>query len=139
MATTIGTALDLVSKASKALDSVREQAKTSSDAMLKENISKLYDDFLDLKAIIIRLTEENTELRRTMSEKPAKPEIRQVGSANYYYVGEEGPYCQPCYDRDSKLVNLQPRQEFAGGHGRRCGVCLTVFFELHRTGPIRGI
>jgi hypothetical protein len=51
--TTVGTALDLVSKASKALDSMRERAKPSNDAALKENISKLYDD-LDLKAIIVR-------------------------------------------------------------------------------------
>jgi len=130
---TIKTALELLGNASKGLESVRERAKTSSDAALKESISKLYDDFLDLKAIILRLTEENTELRRQISqsvEKPPMPEIRQVGETNYYFVGDQGPYCQPCYIRNSKLVDLMPQQRFAGGTGRKCPVCFTVFFEV---------
>ncbi len=84
---------DLIGKASKALNSLRERAKTSKDAELKENISKLYDDFLDLKAVILRLTEENAELRRTIAahaQEPPKPEIRQVGETNYYFVGTRG-------------------------------------------------
>jgi hypothetical protein len=62
--TTVTVAIDLITKASKALDWVRERAKTSNDAALKESISKLYDDFLDLKAIILRLTEETWNIRR---------------------------------------------------------------------------
>jgi hypothetical protein len=131
--TTVGAALELVTKASKALESVRERAKTSTDAALKENISKLYDDFLDLKAIIVRVTEENAALRRAQVEKPTKPEIRQVGETNYYFVGDQGPYCQKCYDGNGKLlVNLMPRQEYAGGPGRKCEVCGKVFFEERR-------
>ena len=128
----VSAALEVLSKASKALDSLREQAKGSKDAMLKENISRLYDDFLDLKAAIIRVTEENSELKRRLSEqseKPATPEIRTVGTANYYYRGDAGPFCQPCYDLKGKLINLAPRQEYAGGMGRKCEVCNKVFFE----------
>jgi hypothetical protein len=134
--TTITAALDLISKSSKALDSVREQAKSSHDAVLKENILGLYDHFLDLKAIVLRLTEENAALRQSMAAqavKPPKPEIRQVGETNYYYVGDQGPYCQKCYDgNNGKLVNLMPRQDYAGGPGRKCEVCETVFFESRR-------
>jgi len=127
--TTVGAALELLAKASKALDSLRERAKTSHDVALKESISNLYDDFLDLKAIIVRLTEENAALRRAQSEKPPKPEIRQVGDTNYYYVGDAGPHCQPCYDKNGKLVLLTARQEYMGGMGRVCQVCKDVFIE----------
>jgi hypothetical protein len=129
---TIKTALDLLGNASKGLESVRERAKTSNDAALKESISKLYDDFLDLKAIIVRLTEENAGLRQQISqgvEKPLKPEIRQVGETNYYFVSDKGPYCQPCYDLNGKLMTLTPQQNYAGGTGRKCHVCNNTFFE----------
>lgn len=138
----VGTALDLLGKASKGLDSVRERAKTSNDAAFKENISKLYDDFLDLKAVILRLTEENAELRRQIAdtaEKPPKPELRQVGNANYYFVGDEGPFCQPCFDSNQKLINLTPRKEFGSHMGRQCLVCHHVFSESENSTPPRRI
>lgn len=115
---------------------MRERATTSNDAALKGNISTLYDEFLALKEIIGRITEENAELRRTLAaqaEKPPKPEIRQVGETNYYFVGDQGPFCQPCYDGNGKLVNLMPRQHYAGGYGRKCQVCEKVFFESHES------
>jgi len=124
--------LEVLTKASEALDSLREQAKGSKDAMLKENISRLYDDFLDLKAAVIRVTEENGELKRRLiqpSETPTKPEIRTAGTTNYYFLGNAGPFCQPCYDLNGKLINLSPLQEYAGGMGRKCEVCNKVFFE----------
>ena len=135
---TVTAAMDLLGKASKALDSLRERAKTSNDAELKENLSRLYDHFLDLKETVLRIKEENAELRRTIAaqaEKPPKPEIRQVGETNYYFVGEEGPYCQPCYDGNNKLVNLMPKLHYTGGWGRTCKVCGKVFFEGSETPP----
>jgi hypothetical protein len=130
--TTVGAALEIVNKAWKALEAIRERAQTSKDSVLKDNISNLYDDVLALKAIIVRLTEENADLRRSIAEgaeKPPKPEIRQVGAVNYYFVGEEGPYCQPCYDDKGKLVNLTPQQRYSGGTGRKCEVCKNLFIE----------
>ncbi len=124
--------MDLLGKASKALDSLRERAKTSNDAELKENLSRLYDHFLDLKETVLRIKEENAELRRTIAaqaEKPPKPEIRQVGETNYYFVGEQGPYCQPCYDGGGKLVYLTPTETHSGGTCRKCRVCKQVFYE----------
>ena len=58
--------------------------------LTEETISLHHDDVLALKAIIVRLTEENADLRRSIAEgaeKPPKPEIRQVGAVNYYFVG----------------------------------------------------
>lgn len=139
--TTVAAAMDLLAKASKALDALRERAETSKDAELKESISNLYDHFLDLKELVLRIREENAELRRTVAaqaEKPPKPEIRQFGETHYYFVNEDGPFCQPCYDCHGRLVRLMPLQDYAGGPGRKCEVCDKVFFESRRPmEPIR--
>lgn len=128
---TAKTALDLIGKAATGLHSIRERAKTANDIALKENVSRLYDDFLDLKAIILQLTEENFELKRRIAQESEKqkPQIRQVGKTIYYFVGEEGPFCQKCYDAGGKLVHLMPLDDFVIGSGRNCEVCKTVFIE----------
>ena len=111
---------------------VREQAKLSKDADLKAHISDLYDSMLSLKEAVMLVTDENNELRRRLAElenPPKKPEIRQVGEVNYYYEGEKGPYCQPCYDSKEKLVMLTPPQVMDGGIRRRCEVCSKTFWE----------
>jgi hypothetical protein len=130
--TTVAAATTILANAMKALDSLREQAKGSKDAALKESISNLYDNLLDMKAAVIRVEEENSELRRTIAQQAEKlpnPEPRQVGKAIYYFVGDKGPYCQPCYDGNHKLALLAPQAEYAGGLGRKCEVCNKVFFE----------
>ena len=131
----VNAALEIISKVSKGLNSVRERAKTSKDSDLKESISNLYDDFIDLKAVIVNLTDENAELRqkiaRTSNSTP-KPQIRTVGQTNYYYVGEDGPYCQPCYDKDKRLAVLSPLQQNPVGDGRKCNVCTQFFYETRK-------
>jgi hypothetical protein len=66
-----------------------------------------------------------------LEKPPAGPEIKQVGLTNYYFLGEKGPFCQPCYDVNRKLIPLAPRDRYAGGMGRKCEVCNKVFFENH--------
>ena len=138
---TVGAALEIVARVSKGLELIRERIKASKDAALKEAIGNLYDEFLNLRAMIVRLTEQNAELRTKLAaqaEKPPKPQIRQVGETNYYFVGEDGPFCQPCYDLQGKLMRLMPLQDYAGGPGRKCEVCDKVFFESRRpAGQIR--
>jgi hypothetical protein len=72
-------------------------------------------------------------------EKPPELEIRQVGAVNYYFVGDKGPYCQPCYDDKGKRVMLSPPQEWNGGIRRKCEVCNKYFYERPMThqGTIR--
>ena len=140
--TSIAAATGILSNAMNLLDSLREQAKGSKDLALKENISSLYNDLLDLKAAHIRIEEENTELRRQIAEsadKPPVPKIRQVGAVHYYFVDEEGPYCQPCYDGKSKsLVGVSPPEAWNGGQRRHCPVCHSIYQETKSAdGPIR--
>jgi hypothetical protein len=71
--------------------------------------------------------------------KSLEPEIRQVGAVNYYYIGDKGPYCQPCYDEKGKRIFLTPPQEWNGGVRRKCEVCNKYFYEQPMTdfpGPI---
>ena len=53
--TNVAAATQILANAMKALDSLREQSKGSKDISLKENISKLYDSLLDLKAAVLRV------------------------------------------------------------------------------------
>src|SRR2546423_1710048 len=96
----VATALETIANTSKLLTFIRERAQKSRDADLKVHINTLYDNFLSLKEVFRRLTDENSELRNKLAElqRPPAVNIRQVGLVNYYYVGDEGPYCQPCYD-----------------------------------------
>jgi hypothetical protein len=130
--TSISAATTILGNAMKLLDSVREQAKGSKDLALKETISNLYNDLLDLKAAHLRIEEENVELRRQIAQaadKPPAPQIRQVGAVHYYYVNEEGPYCQPCYDDKSKLVRVTPPEPWSGGQRTHCPICHAYFQE----------
>ena len=71
------------------------------------------------------VTDENNQLRRRLAElvESAKPELRQVGAVNYYFVGETGPFCQKCYDGKGKLTMLTPQEDWNGGKRRSCVLC----------------
>jgi hypothetical protein len=133
-ATTI--AAQVLSNTLAVLKTVREQAKTSKDADLKSHISDLYDSVLSLKEAVMLVTDENNQLRARIVElehPSSRPEIKQVGLTNYYFAGEKGPFCQPCYDVNGKLIPLAPQNRFAGGVGRKCEVCNKVFFENYQS------
>src|SRR5438477_8501576 len=66
--TAAAAASQIISEALKALNAVRERAKTSNDSAIKEQISTLYDGLLSLKEVVIRLSEENAEVKRENTE-----------------------------------------------------------------------
>ncbi len=128
--TSAAAAVQILSNAMKALNAVRERAKGSQDTDLKTHINTLYDELLTLKEVVVRLTDENAELKRTQTTlAKLEPELRQVGSANFYFDGDKGPYCQPCYDRDKKLTMLTPPENWNGGVRRHCVLCGVHFYE----------
>ncbi len=141
--TTVATATSILSNALNAIKSVRERAQTSKDRELKEEISTLYDNLLSLKEAVMSVADENKELRQRIAElecppKTMEPELRQVGVVNYYFVGDKGPYCQPCYEGKGKLTMLSPPENFSWGIRRRCVLCKEYFYEKpieHR--PVR--
>jgi predicted RNase H-like nuclease (RuvC/YqgF family) len=66
-------ASQILSNTMNALKIVRERAQMSKDNDLKEHISALYDSLLSLKEAVMRLTQENDELRRKIAELQRPP------------------------------------------------------------------
>jgi hypothetical protein len=132
--TVAAAAMQILNNALGVIKAARERAKGSKDNELKEAISAQYDELLSLKEVLMRLTDENNELRRTIDQletaQREKPEPRRVGSAVYYYVGEKGPHCQVCFNgKPEKLVLLPEAHEWNGGVRRTCALCKTHFYE----------
>jgi hypothetical protein len=109
--TNVAAATQILANAMKALDSLREQSKGSKDISLKENISKLYDSLLDLKAAVLRVDEENAEL---------KAKVRELESA-------EADPCPKCRKRGWQIESSEPDGMFGelGGIRRlyKCSFC----------------
>lgn len=133
----------IVANVMTALNAARERAKGSQDTDLKKHISELYNSVLALQELVVRLTDENSRLQRTIAQatgpvEKREPELRQVGSANFYFVGDKGPYCQPCYDGKGKLTILTQPEEWSGGVRRQCVLCFEYFYEQQMdSSPIR--
>ncbi len=133
LVTVAAAAAQILSNTLTALNAVRERAKTSKDTNLKDHISTLYDNVLSLKEVVKRLTEENGELRRRITElerppQKQEPELRQVGSASYYDEGDKGPRCQPCDDGKGSY-SLTPPERWSGGVRRQGTLCGEYFYE----------
>jgi hypothetical protein len=130
--------LQLLAKTTEALNALRERAQRTKDIDIKDQINTLYDNVLALKEVVSRLLDENKDLQRQLVSQqhpPEKPKIRQVGETNYYFVGEEGPYCQPCFDVNAgRLVALSPQKTTSqGGLKRQCPACHQTFYERANT------
>jgi hypothetical protein len=127
-------ALSLTKSATEALSALRERSKTSRDLDIKDQISTLYDNVLELKEVINRLLDENKELKKQLEGEqhpPEKPELREIGETHYYFLkdGTDGPYCQPCYVVNKRLVKLPHAEPWSGGVRRDCPVCHGTFWE----------
>jgi hypothetical protein len=131
--TAAAAATSLLNNALGLLKSAREQAKGSKDTSLKDTVNSLFDAILDLKEAVLFVSEENSLLRAALESKTEKPRIKQIGQAIYYFVGDDGPFCQPCYDDKKKLVIVPPAEPWSGGMRRDCLVCHNTFWEK----PIR--
>ena len=127
-------AITVLGKTTEALTGLRERAQRSKDADIKDGINTLFDSILQLKDVVSRLLDENKKLQQQIENehmaRAAIPKIRQVGDTNYYFQGDEGPFCQACRDGKSKdLVKLLPLEHWNGGERRECPVCHEFFYE----------
>jgi hypothetical protein len=133
--------LQLLSKTTEALNALRERSQRAKDIDIKDQINTLYDNVLGLKEVVSRLLDENKTLHQRLEHQqnpPQKPKIANVGDTNYYFLDNQGPYCQPCYDKNEKLVLLLPSEDWSGGIRRQCPVCGDYFYEKKmQSGPIR--
>src|ERR1035437_5625133 len=100
--TAAGAAAKLLNEALDLFRSARDQSKRSKDIDMKETINSLFYVVLDLKQAVLLVTEENNQLRADREKSTEKPKRKPEGEAIYYFLGDEGPFCQPCYDDKKK-------------------------------------
>jgi hypothetical protein len=129
-----GFALTLGTKATEALNALRERSQRTKDLDIKDQINTLYDIVLELKEVISRLSDENKELKQqpeTQKHPREEPELKQLGDTHYYYLkgGSDGPYCQSCYVVNKRLVKLPESETWSGGLRRDCPVCHGTSWE----------
>jgi hypothetical protein len=121
--TAAAAATQILSEALKALNAVREHSKTSKDSQLKDQIATLYDNLLSAKEAVLRLTEENSELKRRLEEKQS---VRRDAKSGLIYKGDDPePFCPKCYQTANKSVHLDPpyRNPESGTVSRYCRAC----------------
>ena len=83
------------------------------DLLKQGKTTEAQEQILDLREAAMELQEENAELGEEV--RRLKEELRLKGKlvfekGVYYLVADdtrEGPYCQRCYDKETKLVRLQ--------------------------------
>jgi hypothetical protein len=127
--TSANAAVQLLATAAKTLNALRERVQSSSDPELKALVVGFYDQMAALKEVIGRVTDENEEWHRKAAKPEPLPRTVQAGETIHYYVGDEGPYCQPCYDGQRRLAMLSPPEDFLDGVRRHCALCHQYFYE----------
>ncbi len=101
-----------------------ELANNVWDLVQKSKDAALKEAFIELRLKIIELTEENIQLREQLLElrDQAKEAQRTLHfDGKLYWVDDsktDGPYCQRCWDTDSKSIRLQ--RETRGWRCRSC-------------------
>jgi hypothetical protein len=76
----------------------------------------LYRRMLDLQTQVHALIDENRALKETLSRREGL-----TFSKNAYWMGEDGPFCSPCWDGKATLVRLHLQK----GFHPRCPNCGT--------------
>ncbi len=113
-----------------------ELLKKGSTIEAQEKIMELREGALILQEENIKLKERINELE---SELYKKKEVQW--EAPFYWLDsdekKEGPFCQKCYDSDTKLIRLQKIEE-GNWH---CKSCNSNYFEASYkpTNPVVGV
>ncbi len=114
------------------------------DLIKKGSTIEAQEKILELREAAMELQEENLALRAKVKSLEEQAELRQkvTWEKPYYWVKsgseKDGPYCQKCFDQDSKLIRLQGGKNGTWG----CHVCKTVVYDssyqapqVHRSPP----
>lgn len=101
------------------------------DLIKKGATVQAQEEIMKFREVALTLQEENTKLREKIKELEAKLSEKEkvVWEPPFYWVKEEGakegPFCQQCYDSETKLIRLQNAEKGAW----RCTTCNNNFFE----------
>jgi len=117
------TAIGLVNSAFSSVKTALDLAKKTTDLDLKQEVSKAFDNVLELKATVYELAEENRQLSERLKIRETIKRDSRTG--NFFKVGEEDtPLCPRCYQGSAQaVVYLQPK---SGGEAY-CEICRSRF------------
>ncbi|WP_295873575.1 hypothetical protein [uncultured Zhongshania sp.] len=134
---TIGTVLGSIKTATEIAKLIKDSGSSLEQAELKlqmaELISTLADAKIEVANIQAQLIDKEDEISKLQSLLTQKKSM--VWEKPYYWYEEEGhrngPFCQRCYDVDSKLIRLQ-----GGTNGQwRCRACDKSFTDSSYVRP----
>ena len=135
---TAATAIGLVNSAFSSVKTAFDLAKKTTDLDLKHEVSKAFDNVLELKATVYELAEENRTLREKLNEKAS---VKRNPEFGYYFAdGDSDPLCPKCYEVSGKLIHLPPSRPWNRGVRRDCVECKLVTWEKPMVSQaIRGV
>jgi hypothetical protein len=118
------TTVQIVSGLAASAKNAVDLAKASSNNELKSAVSELYDSVLDVKARVLDLDDENRSLKAQLALRGEIEGPDTKFGYFYFKIRPNEPLCPRCYQSaPSKVVNMGPRDQRAGGMMRFCPVC----------------
>jgi hypothetical protein len=120
------TAVGLVNGTISLFKQAKEAAKNSDDHALKDKLSEVFDEILNLKEAVFNLAQENATL---LGQLEQQKDVKWDTKSGFYYVaGDLDPFCPACWDRENKLCRLRPVYWSSGALSRHdCQVCKASF------------
>ena len=127
----IGAAAATAIAAVNNLFGIVDKLKPDDPKVLKQQVSDLLDNVLDVKKAVVKVTDENAELVRENAElkrqQSQAPEL-VFRDAMYWKMKPdgtpEGPFCPKCYNSNGKVVPLgEELNDYDKLEGYRCSVC----------------
>lgn len=106
--------------AGKALLTVVDVKSAVDTADLKLKVAELTSALADLKLSAVDMQDENNELRKKLT---LRGRVLYEGTAYWEIVdggAKDGPFCQRCYDVESRLVRLQIDRQFGQMACKQC-------------------
>ena len=131
----ISAALSSIKAATDIAKLIKESDISLEKAEIKLKLADLVSELADARMEIANIQEILIQKDGIINNLKKQQEIRDVikYKAPYYYLtnetGQEGPYCQCCYDNNSKLIRLTEEKCLKGTF--HCKVCGSWYGEGH--------
>jgi hypothetical protein len=114
----IGVSIDPYAIAKDAAKFIRDKIKD--DPELREKVMELNEALLDLHS-------QNLELRRELEEFQIRKQMRFDLETETYWQGDDGPFCQKCFDKEQSVIRLRTVDE-------TCWVCTSCSSDYFKPG-----
>lgn len=131
----ISAALSSIKAATEIAKLIKESDISLEKAETKLKLADLVSELADARMEIAKIQEILLQKDDIINDLRKQQEIRDIINyeAPYYYLSEEtgkdGPFCQCCYDKSSKLIRLTEEKCSKGTF--HCKVCDSWYGEGH--------